>query len=78
MVIKMIDNSNSESSIMIDNLKNLSDQRKNYAKYDDNVLNFKKTNTIEEFILINDFFYNKLITIIIICLIAAIILYYSK
>ena len=74
----MIDNSNSESSIMIDNLKNLSDQRKNYAKYDDNVLNFKKTNTIEEFILINDFFYNKLITIIIICLIAAIILYYSK
>lgn len=74
----MIDNSNSESSIMIDNLKKLSDQRKNYAKYDENVLNFKKTNTIEEFILMNDFFYNKLITIIIICLIAAIILYYSK
>ncbi len=76
MTIKVIDNPNTPSSIMMNNLKTLSEQRDKYSKYDTNVPNFnsEEDNTVEPFMTFDKFMFDKLLIIIIIGLLAIFII----
>lgn len=76
MTIKVIDNPNTPSSKMSNNLKELTEQRDKYSKYDTDVPNFKSGNedTVEPFMTFDKFMFDKLLIIIVIGLLAVFII----
>lgn len=75
MATKIVDNPNTPSSKMMNNLKSLADQRDKYSKYDNDVPNFKSNSkSIEPFMTFDKFMFDKLLMIIIIGLLAVFII----
>jgi hypothetical protein len=75
---EIIENPNSITSKIMDDLKNIENQRKKYAKYDSEVQNFKidesNKENIEEFFIFKDFMYGKILILLIICILALFII----
>ena len=81
MSTQIIDDPNSTTSDMIKNLKGIGDQREKYAKYDEKAPSFKSDpateesqEAIEEFFTFKKFMFDKIIVILIICLLAIFIM----
>ena len=77
MDVKIVDDPNSPTSDLIKNLKNISNQRKQYAMYDENVPLFKSDpseKVVEEFFTFKKFMFDKILVILIIGLLAIFIM----
>lgn len=75
--VNIISNPNSKSSKLIDRLKHISKQRKEYSQYDDEAPSFKEDKLVESFIITDNYIIHKLLIIVIICILSFIIYSFS-
>ncbi len=73
MTTRIIDNPNTPASNILGNLKSIIKQSDENSKYDTHVPSFK-SDTIEEFFTIKKYMFDKILIILIICLLALFIL----
>jgi hypothetical protein len=75
---RVVDDPNSQSSQLLDNLKHISNQGEAYSKYDNEVVGLKDDELVESFFTANHYMLNNFLVIIIILVLALFILYNFK
>lgn len=75
MMEKVIDDPNTPSSQLLDNLKHISNQGTSYSKYDNEVYSLRDDNElVESFFTANHYMFNKFLVIVIILVLSLFIL----